>query len=77
MLVDRKGRVVRSFGTDEPQFRPDLRYILTRKVAPGQVGTVWAIAPARYILERWDPSTGELLQSTRIRSDWFRESAEE
>ena len=76
-VVDREGRVVRSFGTDEPQYRPDLRYILTRKVAPGQDGTVWGIAPARYILERWDPFTGELLQSTRIRSDWFRESAEE
>ena len=75
-VVDREGRVVRSFGTDEPQYRPDLNHILTRKVAPGQDGTVWAMAPARYILERWDPSTGELLQSTRIRSDWFRESTE-
>ena len=75
-VVDREGRVVRSFGTDEPQYRPDLSHILTRNVAPGRDGTVWAMAPARYILERWDPSTGELLQSTRIRSDWFRESAE-
>ena len=75
-VVDREGRVVRSFGTDEPQYRPDMDHILTRNVAPGQDGTVWAMAPARYILERWDPSTGELLQSTRIRSDWFRESTE-
>ena len=75
-VVDREGRVVRSFGTDEPQYRPDLNSILTRKVAPGQDGTVWAMAPARYILERWDPSTGERLQSTRIPSDWFRESIE-
>ena len=52
--------------------------ILTRKVALGQDGTVWAMAPARYLLERWDPSTGEQLQSTRIPSDWFwfRESIE-
>ncbi len=75
-VVDREGRVVRSFGTDEPQYRPDLDDILTRNVAPGGDGTVWAMAPARYVLERWDPSTGELLQSTRIRSDWFRESIE-
>ena len=75
-VVDREGRVVRSFGTDEPQYRPDLNHILTRNVAPGRDGTVWAMAPARYILERWDPSTGEQLQSTRIRSDWFRESTE-
>ncbi len=75
-VVDREGRVVRSFGTDEPQYRPDLNHILTRKVALGQDGTVWAMAPARYLLERWDPSTGEQLQSTRIRSEWFRESIE-
>ena len=75
-VVDREGRVVRSFGTDEPQYRPDLDHILTRKVALGRDGTVWAMAPARYILERWDPSTGERLQSTRIPSDWFRESIE-
>ncbi len=58
------------------QYRPDLSHILTRKVALGQDGTVWAMAPARYLLERWDPSTGEQPQSTRIRSDWFRESIE-
>lgn len=75
-VVDREGRVVRSFGTDEPQYRPDLNHILTRKVALGQDGAVWAMAPARYLLERWDPSTGDQLQSTRIRSDWFRESSE-
>ena len=75
-VVDRRGRVVRSFGTDEPQYRPGLYPILTRKVALGRDGTVWAMAPGRYILERWDPSTGERLQSTRIPSDWFRESRE-
>ena len=75
-LVDREGRVVRSFGTDEPQYRPDLNHILTRKVALGQDGTVWAMAPARYLLERWDPTTGEQLQSIRIPSDWFSESIE-
>ena len=75
-VVDREGRVVRSFGTDEPQYRPDSNHILTRIVAPGRDGTVWAMAPARYLLERWDPSTGERLQSTRIPSDWFRESIE-
>ena len=75
-VVDREGRVVRSFGTDEPQYRPGLEHILTRKVAPSRDGTVWAMAPARYVLERWDPSTGERLQSTRIPSDWFRESDE-
>ena len=75
-VVDREGRVVRSFGTDEQQYRPGLNHVPTRKVTPGPDGTVWAMPPARYFLERWDPSTGELLQSTRIRSDWFRESTE-
>ena len=57
-VVDREGRVVRSFGTDELQYRPDLDYILTRKVAPGQDGTVWAMAPARYILGALGPVYG-------------------
>ena len=73
-VVDREGEVVRSFGAYEPQYRPDLNHLLTRKVALGRDGTVWAMAPARYILERWDPSTGEQLQSTPIGSDWFHES---
>ena len=73
-VVDREGRVVRSFGTNQPQYRPDLEHILTRKVALSQDGMVWAMAPARYLLERWDPSTGEQLQSIQIRSDWFHES---
>ena len=73
-VVDREGEVVRSFGAHEPQYRPDLDHLLTRKVALSRDGTVWAMPPARYILERWDPSTGEQLQSTPIGSDWFRES---
>ena len=71
LVVDREGEVVRSFGAHERQYRPDL---LTRKVALARDGTVWAMAPARYVLERWDPSTGEQLQSTAIGSDWFHES---
>lgn len=73
-VVDREGEVIRSFGAHEPQYRPDLDHLLTRKVALARDGTVWAMAPARYVLERWDPSTGEQLQSTPIGSEWFRES---
>jgi len=72
-VVDREGEVVRSFGAHEP-FRPVLDYLLTREVALSRNGTVWVMDPARYVLERWDPSTGEQLQSTPIGSDWFRES---
>lgn len=66
--------MIRSFGAHEPQYRPDPDNLPTRKVALARDGTVWAMAPARYVIERWDPSTGEQLQSTPIGSDWFRES---
>ena len=38
-VVDREGRVVRSFGTDEPQHRRGMDHILTRKVALGRDGS--------------------------------------
>ena len=71
-VVDREGEVVRSFGAHE-EYRPDLDGLPTRQVALARDGTVWAMAPVRYVLERWDPSTGEQLQSIPIGSDWFRE----
>jgi hypothetical protein len=73
-FVDRNGRLVRSFGTDTPQYRPDIRRITDRVVGAGAKGTIWAAAPGRYVLEQWNPSTGRKLQQVRVRSGWFRES---
>src|SRR5687767_10713985 len=59
--MDTDGRILRSFGADTPQHRPDLRLITTRVVSVGRNGTVWAAAPGRYVLERWDWESGSRL----------------
>jgi hypothetical protein len=73
-VVDETGKVLRSFGTESPQYRSDLRLLLTRFVAPARDGTIWAVAPGRYVIERWDPERGVLISSVPVRSSWFREA---
>lgn len=69
------GAIINSFGADTPQFRPDLHLLQTRRAATSSTGAVWAVAPGRYVLERWNPATGTRVQSVTVRSDWFSEIA--
>lgn len=75
-LVGTDGTVLRSFGADTPQHREDLRLVTTRVVAPGRDGTVWAAAPGRYVLERWDPTSGKRLEQVKVQQSWFVESSQ-
>jgi hypothetical protein len=71
-LFSASGELVRSFGMEVPQYRADLRLLLTRKVGAGSQGTVWMTAPGEYRIERWDPDTGQLLHRVpRAAPDWF------
>jgi hypothetical protein len=72
--LDSVGAIVRSFGIDTPQFRPDLSRLLTRVVAPSRGGGIWAAAPGRYIIDRWDPDSGRREARIIVPSPWFRES---
>jgi hypothetical protein len=72
--LDSVGAIVRSFGIDTPQFRPDLSRLLTRVVAPSRGGGIWAAAPGRYIIDRWDPESGRRDARIIVPSPWFRES---
>ena len=72
--MDRGGAILRSFGLDTPQYRPDLPRRLNRLVAPSRDGRIWAAAPGKYILERWNPETGEREARIPVASSWFRES---
>lgn len=74
-LVGVDGRVVRSFGTETPEYRADLRLLLERVAAPAADGSVWAAAPGRYVIERWNPATGAKVSGLPVRSDWFVESS--
>lgn len=69
-LVDRNGSISVSFGADVPEYRPDLSRLMTRRAAPGPQGTVWTVAPGRYIVERWDPVKGMKLDRKPVRSAW-------
>jgi hypothetical protein len=69
------GTVVRSFGIDKPEYRADLRLLLDRVPAPSADGSVWASAPGRYIIERWDPLSGARLSRVPVHSSWFVESS--
>lgn len=69
------GTIARSFGIGVPQYRADLRAQLSRVVGPGRDGSIWAAAPGRYVLDRWNPISGDKVDSVRVISAWFRESA--
>lgn len=69
------GNIVRSFGADTPQYRPDLDLITTRRAALSGGGKVWSIAPGRYVLEQWDPNSGQRTKAVRVNSTWFKEIA--
>lgn len=67
-VIDSAGEVVRSFGTDLPEYAPDARLATTRLVASDSTGGIWSVAPGRYLLERWDPMTGTRTDSFEITS---------
>ncbi len=73
-LMDTNGAIVRSFGAHPPRDQ-GLDRLDTRMVGPGAGGSVWAAAPGRYVLERWDPASGARLARVPVRSSWFVESA--
>jgi hypothetical protein len=70
-VMDRQGRIIRSFGVDVPQYREDQKLQMERIVGTGRTGSIWAAAPGRYEFERWEPSRGDRLQKVQVKSSWF------
>jgi hypothetical protein len=73
-VLGKDGAVLRSFGTDDETYREDEPMKYNRVVARGSAGTVWSVAPGRYLLEQWDPATGSRKQQVSVTSAWFKES---
>jgi len=73
-LADRSGEILRSFGTDVPQLREDMRLVTNRLVGRSLGEDIWAVAPGRYVIEKWQPRLGKRLESLAVQSTWFRES---
>lgn len=74
-IIEPDGFMLRSFGTDSPEYSADSHMLATRWAAAGAAGDIWTAAPGRYALVRWDPSTGERVQEVVVDSDWFEETA--
>lgn len=73
-LIDRSGRIVRSFGTENPELGSDTRLLTDRIVGKGLGETIWSAPPGRYVLEKWAPRSGTRLARVPVRSTWFQES---
>ena len=74
-LLSAAGRLERSFGTDTPQYRADMKLVTNRLVAKADAGNIWTIAPGRYVIEKWSAESGKRLEQIAIKSEWFREIA--
>jgi len=72
-LVSAAGLRVRSFGaraSDADLPRTQDRYHLFRWLAPASDGSVLAVRPGGYVLERWS-ADGRLLMERDVAPDWF------
>ena len=67
-VMNAQGRIVRSFGTDTPQFRADIQPKTERLVASAANGRVWVMSPADYTFELWDPEKGTRLSTITVKS---------
>lgn len=64
------GRIVRSFGSENPRVLPDWPSLNVRYVTAGAGHTVWSVQPDRYEVELWDLD-GSLQGVLRRDALWF------
>lgn len=69
-LLNGRGRVIRSFGSQSGIFRPDIPYMGRRAIGAAPGDRVWSGYRNRYALELWDAS-GQLIRTLERDVDWF------
>jgi hypothetical protein len=69
-ILDTRGEIERSFGSERPEVRRERPQADLRLMAPAPDGTVWLARLDQYLLERWSLS-GSLAQSLRRTVEWF------
>ena len=70
-VIGKDGKMERSFGAENRAYRREDAHLLWRWIAPAGNEGVWAVHPAKYVLELWNFSgqkVGELERSV----SWFR-----
>ena len=71
-LLDFDGEIVRSFGSIDGVYRPDMRDIIDgRAMTSAEGDAVWTGWWNQYVLERWD-TAGYLTQTLRRDVEWFQ-----
>jgi hypothetical protein len=71
-LVGRAGEIIRSFGSDTPLYRPDLREIIEmREVGTADNGGLWSAWWNQYLIERWD-TAGHMSRALKRSVEWFQ-----
>lgn len=69
-VVNRSGKIVRSFGAEPPIEAIGNAYRMWRSVAPAGDGAVWSAHLLRYVIERWD-TAGRLTDRLERDVSWF------
>lgn len=64
------GRIVRSFGSENPRLLPDWPSLNARYITAGVGRTVWSVQPDRYAVELWDLE-GSLRKVLERDALWF------
>lgn len=70
-LVNQSGRIVRSFGSMNPEYRPRQPIKYNRLLSPGSGGgSVWSIGRGDYLIELWD-TLGVRKTAFQRETEWF------
>ncbi len=70
-LVGRDGRLLRSFGSEDPESLRGVPNGTGRALAATADGPVWTAYNTQYVMELWNPDTGVLLRRLKREVDWF------
>jgi hypothetical protein len=70
-VIAASGTTIRSFGLDTRKGQSITSKALTRILAPGRGGVIWAGYPEEYRIEKWD-TAGQLLAVYQREVEWFR-----
>lgn len=69
------GTILRSFGSETGSYRADMPLVYDRVATIGSDGMVWGASLGKYVIEKWNPTTGMRVSQIQVQSTWFKESA--
>jgi hypothetical protein len=70
-VIGKDGKIERSFGAENPEYRREDHDLLWRWIAPAGNDRVWAAPVTKYVLELWTFS-GQKIRELERRVSWFK-----